>query len=537
MTSKSNLLSRCYPNLSKAEQKRLTELRERARTDHMFLARLLGFEKFCDDVHKELFDCFVKKDRKKSVTAQDRKYKDRLILWPRGHFKTTAVAVDIIQWILNFPDITIGIMTDQMEAAEVRLAEVKDKFETCVKLARLFPEYCDKNLVASVFPHIKDAKPLDGNASQFTVPARTRYQRDPTVQIVTADSRKAGRHVDVLFCDDLVHEKNYQTKELLEKTISAFKDARPLLNTPEHYRVIIGTRYAFGDLYGWIIDQNIKKKTCKVSSKKCWEKNPDGTYSLLFPKREINGEPVGFTVEGLAEIQAEDPEKFANQYLNSPIVGGTETFPESLLQRQTCTVLKLRQVPRWQWRVFNTWDTAFGQSASACSSAGIVGAYLPNGDLVIIEARGGRYGPHELLNHVLDLNLKYRPLLIGIEDAAGAPLLTLGIEAWVRERQIRVPVEFIKNSNKKDAKLLRIAALRPLLDQGKLWFLAGGPGVDTLLKQLQQFPKGDKDFADSAARLLEFRTYAEVGNQLPDPFSETDLAEIETNGLPWGLTG
>src|SRR5947209_120458 len=133
MASKNSVLAKYYPNISPDEAKKLTELRHKARTDHMYLARLLGFDGFQEDVHKALFDCFVKKDRKKAIEQQD-KVKDRLILWPRGHYKTTAVSVDIIQWILNFPNITIGIMTAEMEAAKQRLGEVKDKFETCEKL-------------------------------------------------------------------------------------------------------------------------------------------------------------------------------------------------------------------------------------------------------------------------------------------------------------------------------------------------------------------------------------------------------------------
>ncbi len=537
MELKNSLLARCYPNISKTEAEKLIQLRKRALTDHLFLARLCGFDRFQEAVHKELFDAFVKKDHKKAVEQQD-KTKDRLILWPRGHYKTTAVSVDIIQWILNFPNITIGIMTSELGAAKKRLAEVKDKFENCEKLARLFPEYCDHRVVERVFPHIKDAKPLEGNSEEFVSPARSIWQRDPTVQIMTSDSRKAGKHCAVLFCDDLVHENNYQTKELLDATIDGFKDAKPLLDNDQCYRIVIGTRYSFGDLYGWIIDQNKKKRTWKISSRRCWERNPDGTYTLLFPRSVLpNGTQVGFTVEGLEAIQNEDLEKFANQYLNEPIVGGAETFPASLLQLRTCTVHRLSRFPRYQWRVFIAWDTAFGQSASACASAGAVGAYLPSGELVILRIVGGRFGPKELFHWVTELNMRYRPLLNGIEEAAGAPLLTLPLENWVRENNTQFPIEWFKATNKKDAKILRIAGMRQLLDDGKLYFLQDAEGIEELLTQLKQFPKGNKDYADAASRLLEFRTYAKIVNQLPDPFSEADPTDYQTNGLPWGITG
>ena len=37
----------------------------------------------------------------------DREFKKRMILWPRGTFKTSAVIVAIVMLVLNYPDISI----------------------------------------------------------------------------------------------------------------------------------------------------------------------------------------------------------------------------------------------------------------------------------------------------------------------------------------------------------------------------------------------------------------------------------------------
>ena len=93
--------------LTEAQKKIIAEKkaadRARAKTDKLFLAtEVLGYD-FQEDVHQELFDQFIQYDDK-LPWAQQSHIAKRMILWPRGHFKSTAVVVEIIQIILNFPD-------------------------------------------------------------------------------------------------------------------------------------------------------------------------------------------------------------------------------------------------------------------------------------------------------------------------------------------------------------------------------------------------------------------------------------------------
>src|SRR5690242_6405398 len=82
------------------------EERERAKTDRMYLANeILGYD-FRPETHQELFDQYPP-----FTMPWQFDQRDVLILWARGHFKTTAVMVVlVIQAILVFPDITILIM-------------------------------------------------------------------------------------------------------------------------------------------------------------------------------------------------------------------------------------------------------------------------------------------------------------------------------------------------------------------------------------------------------------------------------------------
>src|SRR6185437_10708676 len=231
------------PTLSPQEQAKLEleALRHKARTDKFFLAEKLGYD-FQEDVHTDLFNCFLKFDNKKPYFEQDRQ-KHRLILWSRAFYKTTATIVEMVQTILNFPDVSIMVMQSTVGKSKEILAQVKGHFDGTnfnSKLSALFPEFCRDKL---------------GTAMAFTVPTRQRTRRDPTVFVASPRSSKAGLHPDVGFFDDLVTEQNYRNPEQLKKTIEEFSHYTPLINNGGFFYVT-GTRYAFGDLYEHIIRNN-----------------------------------------------------------------------------------------------------------------------------------------------------------------------------------------------------------------------------------------------------------------------------------------
>ena len=277
-------------------------LRLRARTDLFWLAKeVLGYQ-LVERVHLPVCEFFIHKDPAKPIQEQDT-VKERLLLDPRGHFKTTLDICDIIQWLLCFPNIRILIMSGTLTLAKRMLWEAKEHFRSNQTLRDLFPEY---------------AIPIRGDfgtQDEFTVTARTAtHLREPSVSISTIEAVKASSHYDVIKCDDLVHEGNIGTPDQVEKTIIAFNYTTPLLE-PYGYRDTIGTRYDHSDLYGWIIDNNEKgdtkvfQRTVHVSGD--WNK-PDSLIELLFPER--------FGLEWLEKQRKRDPYIFSCFPADSPVL-------------------------------------------------------------------------------------------------------------------------------------------------------------------------------------------------------------------------
>jgi phage terminase large subunit-like protein len=508
-----------FPDFSDKELEKIAELRFKARTDHFFLGNeLLGFT-FEPSVHRGLFDAMLQKQPDKGLLDQDTA-KNRLILWPRGHFKTSAEVVEVVQLILNFPNIRILIMSGKESLAKEILGVVKAQFEDNQKVKQLFPEFCGDDL---------------GNTQSFKVRNRDNSTlRAPTVSISTEKSVKSGSHFDVIFCDDLVHDKNYRTADLIESTRLSYMHVSALLD-PGGYMYLIGTRYTFDDLYGWILDtvtyngsvplqplgtyelaqgwteQNYKSadSTWVISSRSCWKKFLDTKGAvvrteLLFPQR--------FSIEKLQSEQRKDPIFFSCQWENTPLAGGSQTFTEELINGH---LVQFEQVPQ-RGPVIVIWDTASGLSDDADESVGIAARIGPSGKVYVIDCVAGRFQPHELVQNIVGMVFKWRPVKLLIEKANGAVYLDPLLQNFCHTNRIQsLPLEWIVPKNAKNAKQARILALQSILKQDRLYFFAGLPNLDRLRTQFIKFPatKHD-DYPDVVSLLMEIVPFIQLNNPL-----------------------
>ncbi len=496
------------------------QIREKAKRDLFFLATVvLGYD-FVREVHQPLFDVYVQKDPTKPLHEQDT-IKQRLILDSRGTFKTTSDIVDIIQWILCFPDIRILIMSGTRELASRMLKECQSHFLQNDVFRGLFPEYC---------PH-KD----EGFASEeFTVPNRTKkHLREPTVSISTIESVKAGMHYDVIKCDDLVNETNVTTRQQIEKTIEAFHYTTPILD-PGGYRDVIGTRYDFSDLYGTIIDS--RSPEWKIFIRPVWRKRRDGTVDIIFKRRLTrDGRLIGFNQEILEQIQRENPRLFNCQYLNNPLPTDSAYFTPELIFSHT---LPFTQIPK-DVRRFIAWDIAPTANYQSDYTVGAVGAYDELGRLFVIEILRGKFQPSQLVELIIGSNIRWKPIRLGIEDANGARLLDPALQARARELRTYLPIEWIPSSPK-DKKPARIGSLQSLLKQDKLFFSANCSERDALLEEFCKWPafKHD-DIPDAISRLLYFQNRVEhkfADNEVEQTIIEPSFS-LYGNELGAGIIG
>lgn len=491
-------------------EKRLAD-RERARKDRMFLAcEVLGYD-FTPETHQELFDQYPSFDDQKPWAEQFTNG-DVLILWPRGHFKSTAVVVLVIQAILCNPDIRILLMQGSLKVTKGLVAEIRSHFDgthSRSKFRELFPEFCG------------DKKTLQASSEKFTTPARIRKQlQQATVTAFSAKTTKTGQHFDAGFFDDLVNAENYRNPELLAKVEEDFGMARPLVD-PGCPRFVSGTRYAFGDLYENIIRRNQGEWT--VSVKTCWKDGADRVPR--FPRfKTKDGRWVGLTREMLEQIERETPGIFASQYLNYPIASSQQVLPEHVLLE---AVIARDDAPPLSQAILFVDLASEGENPD--DSVCIAGKQDQVGRMYAVDMDGGVLPVAAMAVLVINMVLRHRPLKVLIEKTASAIYFVAYLQTVCKDRGIRVPIDYIKVNNKPDAKNKRVEALAGHIKGKRFFFFAGLKCWEKFVEQAKQFPKGKHghdDWPDTAglmAQEMSGKYIGVMGNQQRSKHRIVDL--------------
>lgn len=476
----------------------LVEQRDRARSDPFFLAKILGYD-FQPDVHAEMFSALLRKDRKKAFFTLS-EIKKRLILWPRGHFKTSVVVLEIIQTILNYPDVRILIMQANIGLTKGWLREIKSHFtgdNPKSRLPELFPEFCAEKM---------------GTAIHFTVPARKRrHLKEATVTVASPRSVSTGQHYDIFFADDLVHTGNFRSIEQLDKLENEFSHFVPLID-PGGYTVVTGTRYHHADIYGRIIVKN--QGEWMTSIKPAYD--ADGV--LLFPQRQIeDGRTLGFTRAFLDGVEHDDPETFSAQYMNRIIAIGRHLFPEDLILKSVKPTVGNKEYPAAGACYFAV-DLATGTKSTSDHSVVAIGKHGSDGRIWVIECIGGAWSPSTLAEMILKLALAHRPQCVLVEKSPGAEFFIEYLQSLIQQRGMVLQVAPLPVKSTKDAKYSRIAVLEGALKANRLVFGAGISDFERFKDEFVQFPKGrHDDRPDAVALLMGF--FTQNANFAPAPIT------------------
>ena len=524
---------------------------------------ILGMD-FQNDPHSQLFSRFLQKRPGEGLVLSDLDVltKKRMILWSRGLFKTSAIVVDIVQTILNYPNVRICFLTGGDQLAKRQLARVKRVFERPTdRFKFLFPEFCLKSVRNRQIQDDLDPRAWSdelckmGNAHEFTVPARTSdIFAEPTFAISTAKSVKAGSHFDLIYIDDLVNEQNFRSVKTLEKCYEDYLSICPLLE-PSGFIVVTGTRYSFGDTYERIQDaakeegQLIGRTIWKFSIRDCWshgcancphtdvyhdyEKNvsqppctvsgcncpgfqTNGSKGVLFPQtRTLDGRSIGHTLEFLeGEKIRLGEEFFACQYCNLPIAEGAQTFTETLIGGQT--LHDLTQIPPYsQSKTFVVGDLAYVAQAGRDNSVLFV-CRVFQGRIYVFDCLFGHWDSQQVAENTVNVLLKHRPDYIFYERFSGWEAYNNVITTYAAEKGIqRIPLQWEKIPQTNNAKLTRIGSIKGPLGNQRLWLYGGMPGYATLVQQLVKWPKLGRhdDFADCLGMVVTVPT----GYQFENP--------------------
>ncbi len=434
----------------------------------------------------------------------------RLILDPRGHYKTTInIVVHTLQWLLNYPNITLLVVHAKQQIAEDIILEIKEHLVNNRKFRDLYPEYCCGSIKAT------------GSSDRIIVPCRTRIRREPSVGTSSIETIVAGYHYDVIKFSDIVTFENTGTKEAIEKTTRAFGMYRPVLVTPDCWIDVEGTCYDYRDMYNRTMEtedeRDPKDRVWRIHVRGCYKKDTGGLPQTFTPKerclpdlKDKDGNPVPwfpaqFSVHQL-EMLRKDPTmpeyQFAAQYKNDPVdTSDDKVFPESFFKTKSAN--DMRKVPLAYHTT--TVDTSETDTARADYCSVMTCGWDNFGRCYVVGLDHGRFSEDVLIDKLFSHNLRWKPLTIGIEETGYVRGLKAGIRRREDLRGTYLPLKFLKRDNQ-TAKQERIKnTLVPWFKAGEIYWLDSLDALDQAKQEMRSFPKYKDDILDTLADQFQER--------------------------------
>ena len=242
-------------------------------------------------------------ERCREVEAQ----KDNTLdLWARFHYKSTIITfLGCVQEILCDPDITIGILSYSARQAKPFLRQIMQEFESNEKLQHLFSDILWKN------PKHQAPKWAENEGicvNRFANPKEQTVEAHGLV-----DGQPTGRHFSLIVYDDVVVQESITTPEQIKKTTTQWELSLNLGSTHNPRYQYAGTRYAYGDTYGTILQRAAVKPRIHPA-----------TYN-----GQMDGDPVFLAQERWEEIKkTTSTYTVACQQLLNPIIGSDVSFKQ-----------------------------------------------------------------------------------------------------------------------------------------------------------------------------------------------------------------
>ena len=443
----------------------LAEARDLALKESFFMSKAIaGFTRLTE----------VHQDACNFLDDQETQYK--AIIQPRGTAKSSTIKGKLLQHIARDPNVRILYVSKTQDRAAQGVKDMRDRIlgNGCPLYPRLFPELVPDNL--------RDGR---WTASAFQV-KRTKSWDEATVESAGIGTNKVGFHYDIIFFDDPlapskddIHAEDiYFGADIIQKTVGYMQLAAiGNLDPGSKLRLIYfaGTRYSINDAVSWM--------------KKHWKQ-------MEFFERPVFG-PDGHTQFPTfwsdAQIEMEKKAQgtffFKSQMENDPVDPASKVFSVRLINEY------MQSPPRKDGFLTITVDPAGGVRGSGKSKTAITGVLSSStGGVYVLDYKCDFIDPRRTVSETLAMAKRLDPDIVGFEKVGYQAALEPYLREAMRIEKMRFNIEAItRDRQSKDSRLIKI---QPILENGDLYIK---PWMTELVKQLDEFPYGDKDLLDTLA--------------------------------------
>lgn len=395
-----------------------------------------------------------------------------LQLAPRGMGKSTICTITkIIHMLCCNRDLRILIASKTKGNAENFLKEIKSHLEGNVALIRIFGEFYDP----------KKVRKWDN--SEIDVMGRTVLTKESSVTCAGVDSAVVSRHYDVIMSDDLVDEETARTKAQRDKARTwYYQTLDPTLEPPEaafrfrgeHHH--LGTRYHYDDLWGHLIENELKEH-----------------YQVIpaLDENENSPWPAKFTSDFLKEKRR----KAGTIIFNAQYQNDCEAMKGEVFRYDDCQQLPSDEYPdENDLKIFMGVDLAIQEKESADQFAicviGVLGKIGSGSEkYYVLDYYAGHLRFSEQTARIISMYNAYDPILCIVESNAYQLAQVQELKRKNANMRIR------PHQTDKD-KITRAWKLSPLFEDGRFFFKKGVMGP--LIDQLVLFPNHQyKDLFDA----------------------------------------
>lgn len=480
-------------------------IREQAKEDLFFFAKLVNPGYMYGEVHREIFR-WMQEYSLFGVGSEQTS--NKLIMLPRAHLKSHMVATWCAWIITRHPEVTMLYVSATAGLADTQLYAIKNILASRV-YNRFFPEYI----------HPQEGKREKWSSTMISVDHVRRREegiRDATISTAGLTTNTTGWHADIVLADDLVVPENAYTedgRESVSKKASQFTSIR----NAGGFTMACGTRYHPNDIYAtWkgqkyevFDDDGIKLDEVPVWEIKEYAVENDGLF--IWPRAiRSDNKAYGFDIRVLARIKAEytDRGQFFAQYYNDPNDPGSDRIARDKFQYYNPRFLK-KEGSRWFYNgrrlnIYAAVDFAFSLSKNADYTAIVVVGIDQDGNIYVLDI--DRFKSDKTIDyfqHLKSLHVKWNFNKLRAEVTVAQKVIVNAIKDYVKQDGLRLSVEEYRPTRHEGSKEQRIAAtLEHLYDDYKVWHLEGG-WTAVLEEELIQARPAHDDIKDALASAVE----------------------------------
>lgn len=471
----------------------ITYLRKRAKNDLYFLAHgILGYNLLSPKLHGSL--C-----RWIHLTDGERY---RMILKPRGHYKSTVATIsDSVRISLPNdaglvthphtlgPNVKILLGHEVKESASRFLFEITRAFVDNPLMMALFPECIPSSRVQRI------------NKFELELP-REEGHKEPTFDTIGAGGAAQGRHYNWLKLDDIIGEDARDSETVMGRVIDWFDNVNSLLTRLAIDGFdLIGTRWSYADVYQHAIEKyglNRELSVLNAYDPSELEKFHEGKLATYVRGAIEKGQPIfpeEFALEDL-ELIRRNRKVWAAQYANNPRDAEMTEFDPAWLKYYNVSGDKLVvfsgedswSINKWNLDITVFCDPSMGESRTSDESGIVVTGVDKKSNIFILETIRKRLRPPDLVDLLFELQFKWAPRAISIEEVAFSAIYKYWIEEKSRELRVTpnvVPYKPRKGGNSRKSKSGRVRALTHYFAAGQVYILSG---MHEFLDEYEWFP-------------------------------------------------